>query len=97
MKHGYVYMLSNKHRTVLYIGVSSNLEQRLYQHRNKMVDGFSNKYNCTDLIWWQQSESIASAIAREKQLKGWTRKKKEALIRRMNPELKDLAPELFGG
>lgn len=96
MKQGYVYIISNKNRSVLYIGVTSNLEQRLYQHKNKLLDGFSKKYRCMDLLWWQQSDSIESAIAREKQLKGWTRKKKESLIKSMNPELNDLALELFG-
>jgi putative endonuclease len=96
MKQGYVYIVSNKNRTVLYIGVTSNLEQRVYQHKNKLLDGFSKKYNCVDLLWWQQSDSIGSAIAREKQLKGWTRRKKESLIKLMNPEFKDLGLGLFG-
>ncbi|MFT6408076.1 MAG: putative endonuclease [Arenicella sp.] len=96
MKQGYVYILSNKNRTVLYIGVTSNLEQRVYQHKNKLYDGFTKKYNCVDLLWWQQSDSIVSAIVREKELKGWTRSKKELLIRDVNPEFDDLAVGLFG-
>lgn len=96
MKQGYVYILSNVKRNVLYIGVTSNLTRRLFQHRNKSVDGFSRKYNCVDLLWWEQSESIVSAIAREKQLKKWSRKKKDALIARMNPELEDLSEGLLG-
>lgn len=95
MKQGYVYILSNIKRSVLYIGVTSNLEQRLYQHRSKVVDGFSKKYNCVDLVWWEQSESLMSAIEREKQLKKWSRKKKETLIMRLNPEFKDLSKNLF--
>ena len=95
MKQGYVYIISNIKRNVLYIGVTSNLEQRMYQHRSKIVDGFSKKYNCVYLLWWEQSDSIVSAIEREKQLKGWTRAKKDILIKRQNPELKDLADELF--
>jgi putative endonuclease len=91
VKHGFVYILSNRHRTVLYIGVTSNLERRLYQHKNKLVGGFSNKYNCSDLLWWEYSESITSAISREKQLKKWSRLKKDVLIRRDNPKLLDLS------
>ncbi len=82
MKHGYVYILSNRNRNVLYIGMTSNLERRIYQHKNELVEGFSNKYNCHDLVWWEQSESIYSAIEREKQLKRWSRKKKDWLISR---------------
>jgi putative endonuclease len=89
-------MLSNKSRSVLYIGVTSNLETRLYQHKHKLLDGFSKKYNCVDLLWWQYSDSIESAIAREKQLKGWSRRKKDALIKTTNPGLLDLTTELFG-
>ena len=96
MKQGYVYIVSNKNRNVLYIGVTSNLEQRLYLHANKLVEGFSEKYNCCDLLWWECSESIVSAIAREKQLKRWSRVKKDGLIKRMNPQLEDLSLELFG-
>ena len=95
MKQGYVYIISNINRTVLYIGVTSNLEQRMYQHKNKLCGGFSKKYCCVDLLWWQQSDSIESAIAREKQLKGWSRAKKELLIKAMNPELNDLSFGLF--
>ncbi|MFT7528381.1 MAG: putative endonuclease [Arenicella sp.] len=95
MKQGYVYIISNIKRNVIYIGVTSNLAQRLYQHRSKTVEGFSKKYNCVYLLWWEQPDSIVSAIEREKQLKGWTRAKKDILIKRQNPELKDLANELF--
>lgn len=94
-KQGFVYILSNKNRNVLYIGVTSNLEHRLYQHKKKLVDGFSKKYNCVDLLWFEQSESIESAIAREKQLKGWVRRKKDKLVAEMNPDLIDLSLELF--
>lgn len=95
IKQGFVYILSNKNRNVLYIGVTSNLELRLYQHKKKLVDGFSKKYNCADLLWFEQSESIESAIAREKQLKGWVRRKKDKLVAEMNPDLIDLSLELF--
>lgn len=95
-KQGFVYIVSNPRRTVLYIGVTSNLERRLQQHKSRAIDGFSKKYNCTDLVWWQQGDSIVSAIEREKQLKGWTRKRKNELIDKQNPQWTDLCVALFG-
>ena len=94
-KQGFVYILSNSRRTVLYIGVTSDLEKRMYQHKNKLIDGFSKKYNCIDLLWFEQSSSIESAIAAEKKLKGWVRRKKDALVAEKNPSLIDLSRELF--
>ena len=95
-KQGYVYIVSNYSRTVLYTGVTSNLERRIHQHKNKSVEGFSKKYNCTDLIWWEQGESIVAAIEREKKIKSWSRQKKDQLIAKLNPDLKDLSVALFG-
>jgi len=89
-----VYIVSNKKRTVLYIGVSSNLEKRIFQHKNKLVKGFSQKYNCTDLVYFEATQDVYSAIEREKELKGWKRIRKDELIRQNNPELKDLSLEL---
>ena len=94
-KQGFVYILSNSRRTVLYIGVTSDLEKRMYQHKNKLVDGFSKKYNYIDLLWFEQSSSIESAIAEEKKLKGWVRRKKDALVAEKKPSLIDLSCELF--
>ncbi|NND82893.1 MAG: GIY-YIG nuclease family protein [Gammaproteobacteria bacterium] len=93
-KHGYVYILSNPGRTVLYTGVTSNLIRRIHQHKTKSAPGFTKRYNCTDLLWWQQSDSIDSAITREKQIKAGSRKKKVALIEEMNPEWRDLSETL---
>ena len=95
-KKDYVYILSNPKRTVLYTGVTSDLEQRIFQHKNKLIAGFTSKYNCIDLLWWQDCESIIEAITKEKQIKAGSRKKKEALILEMNPNKLDLAVELFG-
>lgn len=96
MKNGFVYMLTNKNNTVIYTGVTSNLEQRIWQHKHKVIEGFTKKYNCDKLIWFQQAEEIESAIAREKQIKSWSRKKKEALINESNPQWADISLQLFG-
>jgi putative endonuclease len=95
-KKGYVYIMSNPRRTVLYTGVTSDLEKRVYQHKHKLIAGFTERYNCVDLLWWTESESMASAIAEEKRIKGGSRAKKEAWILEMNPGRVDLAKVLFG-
>jgi putative endonuclease len=91
----FVYILTNKSR-ILYIGVTGDLVQRLYQHRNKLVDGFTKKYNITELVHFEETSNVVDAIAREKQLKGWVRAKKVALIEAANPEWRDLGSELSG-
>ena len=87
----YVYVLTNWDDSVMYIGVTSNLPKRLYEHCNHLTDGFTKKYNVHKLVYFEQTTDVNSAIAREKQLKGWTRKKKNDLIARINPEWKDLS------
>ena len=87
----FVYILSNWNDSVLYIGVTGNLPRRLYEHRNHLVDGFSNKYNTEKLVYFEETNDVYSAITREKQLKGWSRKKKNDLITKYNPEWKDLS------
>lgn len=87
----YVYMLSNRWHNVLYIGVTNSLEVRVWQHKAKKISGFTKKYNCDHLVYFEIYERIDQAIAREKQLKGWTRAKKNALIATMNPDWSDLA------
>lgn len=89
----FVYILSNWDDSVLYIGVTGNLPRRLYEHRNHFVDGFSSKYNTEKLVFFEQTNDVYSAISREKQLKGWTRKKKNDLITKLNPEWKDLSAD----
>ncbi len=89
-------MLTNKNNTVIYTGVTSKLEQRIWQHKNKMIEGFTKKYNCQKLVWFETSEEIESAIAREKQIKSWSRKKKVVLINKSNPGWIDLSTRLFG-
>jgi putative endonuclease len=89
----YVYMVSNWWHNVLYIGVTNSLEKRMWQHKNKTISGFTKKYNCDQLVYFEVFERIESAIAREKQLKGWIRTKKDALIARLNPEWNDLSAD----
>lgn len=74
----------------MYIGVTSNLQQRIHQHKNKLIDGFTKKYNVNKLVYYESTEDVTSAINREKQLKGWTRKKKNNLITAINPKYEDL-------
>ncbi|MEE9123137.1 MAG: GIY-YIG nuclease family protein [candidate division NC10 bacterium] len=86
----YVYILTNKSRT-LYTGVTSDLERRVYDHKQKLVPGFASKYNITQLVYFDETQDIQAAISREKQIKGWLRRKKIALIESVNPEWKDLS------
>ena len=95
MKLYYVYILSSRRRT-LYIGVTGDLPRRLYEHRHKILEGFTKRYNVTQLVYLESTTDVRAAIFREKQIKKWSRAKKIALVRSMNPEWKDLAPELFG-
>ena len=90
----YVYILTNKSGT-LYTGVANNLERRVYEHKNKFVDGFTKKYDLTRLVYFEEAGDINSAISRDKQIKGWLRKKKIELIRSLNPRWLDLAQEWF--
>ena len=89
----FVYILTNKTNKVLYTGVTNNLERRLYEHKNHLVDGFSSKYNTNKLVYYEVSESVESAIAREKQIKSYRRDKKIALINESNSDWKDLSLE----
>jgi len=89
----FVYILANRDDSVLYIGVSGNLQRRLYEHRNGLVDGFTKKYNIHKLVYFENTNDVYSAISREKQLKKWSRSKKEALINSMNPEWIDLSKD----
>ena len=89
-KKGYVYILSNKNRTTFYIGVTSNLIKRVYEHKNHLVKGFTDKYNVVDLIYFEEYNLLVDAIKREKQLKGWCREKKLSLVKENNPTLEEL-------
>jgi putative endonuclease len=96
MKTGYVYIMSNYTRSTFYIGVTSDLVRRVYEHKNGTLEGFTKKYNVKYLMYYENAGTIDDAIAREKQLKNWHRAWKMNLIKSMNPEMKDLAEELLG-
>ncbi len=86
--------MSNRHRTVYYIGVTADLVARVYQHRNEGGSAFTRKYQCTDLIYYEAYGRIEEAIAREKEVKKWKRAWKEALIKAKNPTMKNLSDEV---
>ena len=86
-----VYILSNWDDSVIYIGVTGNLPRRLYEHRNGLAEGFTKKYNVHKLVYYENTSDVYIAISREKQLKGWSCKKKNELITKVNPEWKDLS------
>jgi len=89
-KNYYVYIMTNKHNTVLYTGITSHLKKRVYEHREKMVEGFTSKYNITKLGYYEVLRDVRSAILREKQIKAGSRGKKIGLIESMNREWRDL-------
>ena len=91
-----VYMMTNVNCTTLYIGVTADLERRVWQHRNGVNEGFTKRYNLTRLVWFESFGDISNAIAREKQIKGWKRMRKEALIKALNPRWDDLAADWYG-
>lgn len=89
-KQYYVYILTNYLNTVFYIGVTSDLIKRTWEHKQKVVDGFTKKYHVWKLIYYEVFENIETAILREKQIKNWRREKKLILIKKVNPEFKEL-------
>ena len=94
MKQGYVYILTNRHNTVLYTGVTSDLKKRVWEHQQKLVEGFTKHYNVEKLVYYEAADDIASAIAREKQIKAGSRQKKIDLVNALNPQWRDLYEEL---
>jgi putative endonuclease len=86
----YVYMLTNQKLNVLYTGITNDLIRRTYEHKNKIVDGFTKKYHVNKLVYYEVYEQVIDAITREKQIKGWSRKKKNALVDQLNPDWQDL-------
>ncbi len=93
MKNYYIYMITNWNNKVPYTGVTNNLERRIFEHKNKLIDGFTKKYNINKLVYFEHGSDVNGAIVREKQLKGWTRSKKNALIESVNPNWKDLSQD----
>jgi len=91
----YIYILANKRNGTLYIGVTSDVVKRVYEHKNNLIDGFTKKYNIHKLVYYETTNDIESAIRREKQLKKWNRKWKLELIKKNNSEWEDLYFELI--
>jgi len=91
-EHQYhVYLLTNWNNKVMYVGVTSDLKRRLFEHRNKSVEGFTAKYNIHKLVYYEATSDVQSAIAREKEIKKWRREKKNRLVERINPDWRDLS------
>lgn len=88
-----VYILTNPEETTLYIGVTGNLKKRIWEHKNKVVEGFAKKYNISKLVYYEITEDVETALNREKQLKNWQRQWKIDLIKTLNPEFNDLSLE----
>ena len=95
MKNPFVYMLTNKPQGTLYLGVTSDLIKRIWQHKNNVFEGFSSKYHLHTLVWFEQHASLDAAILREKQIKGGSRLKKITLINALNPKWLDLYETLL--
>ena len=91
----FVYIATNKTNTVLYVGITNNLERRIYEHANKLISGFTSKYNINKLIWYEIFSSPTDAISAEKRIKGWRREKKTNLIKESNPKFLDLLEEIY--
>jgi putative endonuclease len=93
-KEYYVYIMTNKSRT-LYTGVTNDLMRRVYEHKNKLIKGYTSKYNIQYLVYFESTSNVYAALQREKQIKGWLRSKKIVLIETMNPDWKDLSEEWY--
>ncbi len=94
--HNYfIYIVTNKNKTVLYIGVTNDLQRRVYEHEQGLISGFTKKYNCHYLIYYEHFQDINDAIEREKVLKKWRREKKENLINEFNPDWKFLNEDVY--
>ena len=89
-----VYIITNKNHTVLYTGVTNDLKRRVYEHKERLVKGFSSKYNLDRLVFYEATEDVESAISREKQIKGGSRQRKIDLIKSFNPDWKDLYTDI---
>jgi putative endonuclease len=95
MRTYYIYILASKRNGTLYVGFTNNLKRRIYEHKNGIIGGFTKKYSVNNLVYFEESSDVHAAIRREKQIKGWRRDKKIALIESTNPDWKDLSKEWF--
>src|SRR3972149_6446547 len=93
VKSYYVYILTNWNNKVMYVGTTNNLIRRVHEHKNKLVKGFTEKYNVNKLVYFEETRDVIAAITREKEIKKWRREKKDQLVNRMNPTWKDLKLE----
>ena len=93
--HYYVYLLTNRNNKVMYVGMTNDLRRRVYQHKKKLIPGFTQKYNVDKLVYYETTNDVHAAIAREKQIKKWRREKKNNLVIAANPEWKDLSEGWF--
>ena len=89
----YVYLITNWNNKVMYVGVTNNLERRIYEHKKKLVEGFTKKYNINKLVYFEETPDVDAAINREKEIKKWRREKKDQLVNKINPKWKDLSLE----
>jgi putative endonuclease len=89
----YVYLLTNWNNRVIYVGVTNDLTRRINEHKNKLVEGFTKTYNVDKLVYFEETNDVNSALAREKEIKKWRREKKNNLVLRMNPKWNDLSKE----
>jgi putative endonuclease len=92
-KRYYVDLLTNWNNKVMYVGVTNNLERRLYEHKNKLVKGFTGKYNISKLVYYEDTPDVHVALAREKEIKKWRREKKDNLVHALNPAWNDLSED----
>ena len=90
----YVYLLTNWNHRVMYVGVTNDLERRIYEHRNKFIKGFTEKYNVHKLVYFEETVEVVEALTREKEIKKWRRSKKNELVDSFNPDWKDLGEGL---
>lgn len=95
MKNYYVYLSTNWNNRVMYVGMANNLERRMYEHKNKLIEGFTKKYNIDRLVYFVETSDVNAALSREKEIKKWRREKKDSLVLSSNPEWKDLSEEWF--
>ena len=89
----YVYLLTNWNNRLIYVGVTNDITRRIYEHKNKLVEGFTKTYNVDKLVYFEETNDVNSALAREKEIKKWRREKKNNLVLRMNPKWNDLSKE----
>jgi len=90
----YVYLLTNWNNKVMYVGVTNDLARRVYEHKSKVVPGFTEKYNVGKLVYFEETSDVQAALTREKEIKKWRREKKDALVTDANPEWRDLSEDL---